>query len=72
MVEAVAVLTPTSAHADVAVAALDAGRHVFVEKPLALTMEDADRIAERAAVSAGRRWWGSTSDGTGLRSRPAT
>jgi predicted dehydrogenase len=54
LVEAVAVLTPTAAHADVAVAALDAGRHVFVEKPLALTMHDADRIAERAAVSAGR------------------
>jgi predicted dehydrogenase len=54
LVEAVAVLTPTGAHADVALAALDAGRHVFVEKPLALTMPDADRIADRAAVSAGR------------------
>ena len=48
-VEAVAVCVPPSAHVEVALAALEAGKHVFVEKPLALTLEDADRLVEQAA-----------------------
>jgi predicted dehydrogenase len=40
----VAVCTPPEHHADVAVAALEAGRELFVEKPLATTLADADRI----------------------------
>jgi predicted dehydrogenase len=43
-VDLVAVCTPPEHHADVAVAALEAGRDVFVEKPLATTLADADRI----------------------------
>jgi myo-inositol 2-dehydrogenase / D-chiro-inositol 1-dehydrogenase len=50
-VEAVAVCTPPATHAELAVAALDAGKHLFLEKPLALSLEEADRIAERAAGS---------------------
>jgi predicted dehydrogenase len=42
--DAVAVCTPHSAHTDVILAALDSGRHVFVEKPLCIRLEDADRI----------------------------
>ena len=42
--DAVAVCTPQSAHAEVILAALDAGLHVFVEKPLCIRLEDADRI----------------------------
>jgi predicted dehydrogenase len=43
-VDLVAVCTPPEQHAEVAVAALQAGRAVFVEKPLATTLTDADRI----------------------------
>jgi predicted dehydrogenase len=43
-VDVVAVCTPPEHHADVAVAALEAGRGVLVEKPLATTLADADRI----------------------------
>jgi myo-inositol 2-dehydrogenase / D-chiro-inositol 1-dehydrogenase len=52
-VEAVGVLVPPADHAEVAVAALDAGRHVLVEKPVAASAGDADRLVERAATSAG-------------------
>ena len=49
LVQIVAVCVPGASHADVALAALDAGKHVFVEKPLALSLDDADRMIERAA-----------------------
>jgi hypothetical protein len=41
---AVLVAAPAAAHAEIVVAALDAGLHVFVEKPLCITLADADRI----------------------------
>jgi predicted dehydrogenase len=47
-VEAVAVCVPPRAHAAVAVAALDARKHVLVEKPLCLDLDEADRLVERA------------------------
>jgi myo-inositol 2-dehydrogenase/D-chiro-inositol 1-dehydrogenase len=50
-IEAVAVCVPPSAHADVACAALAAGRHVLVEKPLAASLEDADRLIEAVTSS---------------------
>ncbi|KOG60305.1 MULTISPECIES: Gfo/Idh/MocA family protein [Streptomyces] len=43
-VDVVVVATPPAAHADAAVTALQAGKHVFCEKPLALTVEDAARV----------------------------
>ncbi len=42
--DAVAVCAPHAAHAAVILAALDAGLHVFVEKPLCVRVADADRI----------------------------
>ena len=48
-VDIVSVATPAIAHAASAVAALNAGKAVYVEKPLATSPEDADRIAELAA-----------------------
>jgi len=44
--DAILVAAPAATHADVVLAALDAGLHVFVEKPLCITLKDADRIVE--------------------------
>ncbi len=43
-VEAVVVTSPDFTHAEVAVAALEAGKHLYLEKPMAQTVEDCDRI----------------------------
>lgn len=51
-VEAVVVATPAHRHREVALAALEAGRHVYCEAPLAATLDDARAIA-RAALAAG-------------------
>jgi predicted dehydrogenase len=46
--DAVAICTYTETHADYAIAAFEAGAHVFVEKPLAATAEDAKRVIDAA------------------------
>ena len=55
-VDVVAVCSPSQQHADQALAALGASKHVVVEKPLALQVSEADRIvalaSERGAVAA--------------------
>jgi UDP-N-acetyl-2-amino-2-deoxyglucuronate dehydrogenase len=45
-VDAVTICTPSGLHADGAVAALDAGKHVVVEKPLDVSLAAADRIID--------------------------
>jgi predicted dehydrogenase len=52
-VDAVVLATPALAHAAQAHMALAAGKHVFVEKPMALTPDDAASVV-RAAEAAGR------------------
>ena len=47
-VDVVAICTPSGTHAALALAALEAGRHVVVEKPLALDVDDALRVARAA------------------------
>jgi predicted dehydrogenase len=47
-VDTVYVAVPNSLHLDVAMAALDAGKNVICEKPLASSAEDARRLADRA------------------------
>jgi predicted dehydrogenase len=42
--DAVVVCTPAATHADIVADALEAGLHVFVEKPMCITLADADRI----------------------------
>lgn len=49
VVDAVVIATPVDAHFPLAMAALQAGKHVFVEKPIASTAEQAERLIEEAA-----------------------
>ncbi len=51
--DAVVVCTPNHLHEEMAIAALEAGKHVFVERPLAITSTGATRVLE-AADRAGR------------------
>jgi predicted dehydrogenase len=51
--DAVVLATPVQTHAELAVAVVEAGKHCFVEKPLATSAADAERAAA-AAESAGR------------------
>ena len=51
-IEAVVVAAPAARHAALALPALESGRHVFVEKPMATSVDDAElmvKIAERHA-----------------------
>ncbi len=47
-VEAVAVAVPNHLHAQVATEALEASKHVLLEKPMALSVQDCDRLIELA------------------------
>jgi predicted dehydrogenase len=51
--DAIVLATPVPTHAELAVRVLEAGKHCFVEKPLATTVADA-RVAVDAAEKAGR------------------
>lgn len=48
-IEAVAIATPVSTHYPLVLAALEAGKHVFVEKPLAASSAEAEHLSETAA-----------------------
>jgi predicted dehydrogenase len=52
-IDIVDVCLPTPLHREVTEAALAAGKHVFLEKPIALTLEDADAIVGAAERSEG-------------------
>lgn len=45
-VEAVLISTPNSTHADIAVESLNAGKSVYLEKPMATTAEDCNRVVD--------------------------
>ncbi len=53
-VDAVIVALPDYLHRDPAVAALEAGKHLLLEKPMALSVADAEAIATAAERSSGR------------------
>ncbi|MDQ8157785.1 MAG: Gfo/Idh/MocA family oxidoreductase [Gemmatimonadota bacterium] len=50
-VDAVSIVVPTTAHHAVAAAALDRGKHVFVEKPFTVTLAEADDLLARASAA---------------------
>lgn len=43
-IDIVAIATPPSSHAEIACAAMEAGKHVIIEKPIALSVDDARNI----------------------------
>ncbi|HMI55570.1 MAG TPA: Gfo/Idh/MocA family oxidoreductase [Gemmatimonadaceae bacterium] len=47
--DAVIVVVPTSEHFSVASAAIERGKHVFIEKPITTTLEEADALLELAS-----------------------
>lgn len=50
-VDAVTIAAPTTRHFDLAVRCLEKGVHVLIEKPIAATLEEADRLVEIAEAS---------------------
>jgi predicted dehydrogenase len=47
-IEAVAIATPTSTHHDLALRAIEAGKHILIEKPLAASLREAQEIVAAA------------------------
>lgn len=54
-VDAIVIAAPDFVHAELAIAAITAGKYVLCEKPLAVTAEDAHQVVE-AEIAAGRRF----------------
>lgn len=54
-IDCVIVASETNKHADLCIAALEAGKDVLLQKPMALTLEDCDRVIE--TVKRTKRWF---------------
>jgi len=52
--DAIGVCVPAHSHASVALAAVGADKHVLIEKPLCLTLDEADRLSEQVDHSRGQ------------------
>ncbi|MBN9348592.1 MAG: Gfo/Idh/MocA family oxidoreductase [Devosia sp.] len=50
-VDIVSITTPNQFHAEMAIAALEAGKHVWCEKPMATSLADAERMRDAARIS---------------------
>lgn len=53
-IDIVSITTPNNLHRDMAVAFLEVGKHVWCEKPMALTLEDAEAMAVAASKARGK------------------
>lgn len=53
-IDIVDICTPGDSHAEIAIAALEAGKHVLCEKPLANSVDEAERMAEAADAARAR------------------
>ncbi|MCX7026016.1 MAG: Gfo/Idh/MocA family oxidoreductase, partial [Spirochaetes bacterium] len=49
LVDAVEILTPHTAHVDITLDAISAGKHVALQKPMAVSRTDAERLVSAAA-----------------------
>ncbi|MGH7455209.1 MAG: Gfo/Idh/MocA family protein, partial [bacterium] len=49
--DVVAVCVPPQFHVEIALAVLEAGKHLFVEKPLALRLDECDRLIQKAKTA---------------------
>ena len=49
-VDAAVIAVPTTVHTEVALPAIDAGVHLLIEKPIAVTLDEAERIVDAAAA----------------------
>jgi predicted dehydrogenase len=47
-IDAVGIITPVQFHAEMAMEVMNAGKHLFLEKPLALRLDQADQLIEKA------------------------
>lgn len=56
-IDALAIVTPNHLHAPMAIAALNAGIHVFCEKPMAMNGDEARAIAAAAKAAARSSRW---------------
>ena len=63
-IDAVVVAVPNDRHCECACAALKAGKHVLLEKPMALSTEQCDQIMSGASTSAGQLQMGFVCRGT--------
>ncbi|EIV93305.1 Gfo/Idh/MocA family oxidoreductase [Frankia sp. QA3] len=52
-IDVVVIATPHATHAELAVRALERGRHVWCEKPLALSFDELDRVEKAASAGGG-------------------
>ncbi|HUL83953.1 MAG TPA: Gfo/Idh/MocA family oxidoreductase [Actinomycetota bacterium] len=50
-IDAVVIATPATTHASLAIEAVRAGKHVFVEKPFTLTVDDAELVVKEAEAA---------------------
>ena len=50
-IDAVCIATPTYTHSEIAVACAKAGKHIFCEKPMAITLDECDRMMEAVRES---------------------
>jgi len=53
-IDGVLIASPNALHPEQAIAALAAGKHVFCQKPIALTLADADRVVAAGAAAPGQ------------------
>ncbi|WP_374368412.1 Gfo/Idh/MocA family protein [Dongia sp.] len=53
-VQVVSITSPNAEHREMALAALAAGKHVWCEKPMALTLDDAEAMANAAMLAPGK------------------